>query len=37
MKSEKLLKVYPLSGDKIVLEPFLLGRLNEFYSLYHKA
>jgi len=37
MKSEKLLRVYPLSGDKVVLEPFLLGRLNEFYSLYQKA
>jgi len=37
MKSEKLLKVYPLSGDKVILEPFSLARLNEFYSLYQNA
>ena len=37
MKSEKLLKVYPLSGDKVLLEPFSLERLNEFYSLYQNA
>lgn len=37
MKSEKLLTVYPLSGDKVILEPFSLARLNEFYSLYQNA
>lgn len=37
MKSEKLLKVYPLSGDKVVPEPFSFVRSAEFYSLYQKA
>ena len=37
MKSEKLLKVYPLSGDKVVLELFSLARSAEFYSLYQNA
>lgn len=38
MKSEKLLKtIRPVCGEKVCLEPFSLGRLNEFYELYQKS